>query len=170
MTGELPDSEQPESSHRMLLPLVKGLVALTSAAVLAIGVALAPAAGGGHHPHGLAQASQTTSLQADGLQFLGQLVAGNVKPDPALKQSWTDDVTAVARSLGLTDRALAQQLSAGSSLAQIAASRGLPPSTPTAVLLGHVRKDLDRAEGDHALSPTAARALANALGTALGNP
>jgi hypothetical protein len=79
-------------------------------------------------------------------------------------------VTAVAHSLGLSDSALAVQLSAGRSLAQIAASRGVRASTPTAVLLTQVRDDLDRAEHDQAISPTAARALANALSTALGNP
>jgi hypothetical protein len=78
-------------------------------------------------------------------------------------------VTAVARSLGLSDRALADQLSAGRSLAQIAASRGVPMRTVTTVLLAHVRDDLDRAEHDQAISPTAARSLANAVSTALGN-
>jgi hypothetical protein len=111
-----------------------------------------------------------TSLNADGLQFLGQLAAGNVKPDQALKQSWIGDVTAVAHSLGLSDSALAVQLGAGRSLAQIAVSRGVPAGTPTAVLLAHVRDDLDRAEHDQAISPTAARALANALSTVIGNP
>jgi hypothetical protein len=154
----------------MHLPLLKALVAVISASVLAIGVALAPAAGGAHHPHRSGTATQETSLEADGLQFLGEFAAGNVRPDAALKQSWTDDVTAVAHSLGLTDRALAQQLSAGRSLAQIAASRGVPTSSATTVLLRHVRDDLDRAEHDQAISPAAARALANALSTALGNP
>jgi hypothetical protein len=79
-------------------------------------------------------------------------------------------VTAVAHSLGLTDRELADQLSTGRSLAQIAASRGFPTSTPTTVLLRHIRDDLDQAEHDRTISPTAARALVNALGTALGNP
>jgi hypothetical protein len=102
------------------------------------------------------------------LQLLGQLAAGNVKPDPALKQSWADDVTAVAHSLGLSDRALAAQLSDGRSLAQIAAARGVPITTPTTVLLGHLRDDLTRAE-HQAVSPTATAALLNALSTALGN-
>ncbi len=155
----------------MHLPLLlKALIAVISASVLAVGVALAPAGGSAHHLHGSDTASQTTTLEADGLEFLGQLVAGNVKPDAALKRSWTDDVTAVARSLGLTDHLLAQQLSAGRSLAQIAASRGIPARNATTVLLGRVRDDLDRAEHDQAISPTAARALANALSTALGNP
>jgi hypothetical protein len=150
----------------MHLPLLKALVGVISASVLAIGVALAPA----HHAHGSRTASQTTSLDADGLQFLGQLAAGNVKPDPALKQIWTDDVSAVAHSLGLTDRALAQQLSSGRSLAQIAASRGVALSIPTTVLLRQFGEDLKQAEHDQALSPTAARDLLDALGTALGNP
>jgi hypothetical protein len=155
----------------MHLPLLlKALVGVISASVLAIGVALAPAARGAHHPRGLGTTSRTTSLDADGLQFLGQLAAGNVKPDQALKLSWMGDVTAVAHSLGLTDSALAVQLSAGRSLAEIAASRGVRASTPTAVLLAHVRDDLDRAEHDQAISPTAASDLANALATALGNP
>jgi hypothetical protein len=92
----------------MHLPLLKALVAVISASCLAIGAALAPAAA--HHPRGSGTASRTTSLDADGLQFLGQLAAGNIKPDPALTQSWTADVTAIARSLGLSYRALAQQL------------------------------------------------------------
>jgi hypothetical protein len=149
----------------MHLPLLKALVAVISASVLTIGVTLAPA----HHAHRSRTASQTTSLEADGLQFLGQLVAGNVKPEPALKQSWTDDVPAVAQSLGLTDRALAQQLSAGRSLAQIAASQGVALSIPATVLLRHFGDDLKQAEHDQALSPNAARALLDALGTALGN-
>ena len=152
----------------MHLPLLEALVAVISASVLAIGAALAPPAGGAHHPHGSGTASQTTSLEADGLQFLGQLAAGNVKPDLALKQSWIGDVTAVAHSLGLSDQALAAELSDGHSLTQIAASR-VPITTPTAVLLGHVRDDLTRAEHDQAVSPTAAGALLNALTTALGN-
>jgi hypothetical protein len=153
----------------MQLPLIKALVAVISASVLAVGVALAHATGAAHHPRSSGAASQTASLEADGLQLLGQLAAGNVKPDLALKQSWADDVTAVAHSLGLSDRALAAQLSDGRSLAQIAASRGVPINTPTAVLLGHVRDDLARAEHDRAVSPTAAGALLNALSTALGN-
>jgi hypothetical protein len=144
------------------------LVAVISASVLAIGVALAPGAHGAHHPHGSGTASETTSLDADGLQFLGQLAAGDVKPDQALKQSWMDDVTAVAHSVGLTDSALATQLSAGRSLAQIAASRRVPASTPTAALLGHFRQDLDRPERDQAISPAAASALLSALSTAVG--
>ena len=151
----------------MQLPLIKALVAVISASVLAVGVALAPATA--HHPRSSGAASQTATLNADGLQLLGQLAAGNVKPDLALKQSWADDVTAVAHSLGLSDRALAAQLSDGHSLAQIAASRGVPITTPTTVLLGHVRDDLTRAEHDQAVSPTAAGALLNALSTALGN-
>jgi DNA-binding transcriptional regulator YdaS (Cro superfamily) len=154
----------------MHLPLFKALVAVISVSVVAIGVALSPAAGRAHHPHGSATASRTTSREADGLQFLGQLAAGNVKPDAALKQSWMGDVTALADRLGLSDTALAGQLSAGRSLAQIAASRGVPTSVATTVLFRHVRDDLDRAEHDQAISPTAARALVNALSTALGNP
>ena len=153
----------------MHLPLLlKALVAVISASVLAVGVALSPPAGRAHQPHRSGTASQTNSLDADGVQFLGQLAAGNVKPDQALKQTWIGDVTAVAHSLGLTDGALASQLSAGRSLAQIAASRGVPASTPTAVLLGHVRKDLAQAERDQAISPVAANALLIALSTALG--
>lgn len=150
----------------MHLPLIKALVAVISASVLAVGAVLVP--GGGHHPHRSGTASQTTSLKADGLRFLGQLAAGKVKPDVALKQSWIDDVTAVAHSLGLSDRALARQLSGGRSLAQIAASRGVPARAPMAVLLHHIRGDLNRAEHDQAISPTAANALLNAIRTALG--
>jgi hypothetical protein len=152
----------------MHLPLIKALVAVISASVLAVGAALAPATGAAHHPRSSGAASQTASLQADGLQLLGQLAAGNVKPDLALKQGWADDVTALAHSLGLSDRALAAQLSDGRSLAQIAAARGVPITTPTTVLLGHLRDDLTRAE-HQAVSPTAAAALLNALSTALGN-
>ena len=153
----------------MHFPLIKALLAVISAAVLAIGVALAPAKQRPHHLHSSSPASQTSSLQTDGLQFLAQLAAGDVKPDAALKYTWTDDVTAVAHSLGLSDSALAAQLSAGRSLAQIAASRGVPASTPTSVLLRRVRGDLSQAEHDRALSPTAAGTVLNALGIALGN-
>jgi hypothetical protein len=153
----------------MHLTVLKALVAVISASVLTVGVALSDPARGAHRPHGSVTASQTTSLNADGLQFLRQLAAGNVKPDQALKQSWIGDVTAVAHSLGLSDSAFAAQLSAGRSLAQIAASRGVPASTATAVLLPRVRKDLDRAERDQAISPAAASALVSALSTALGN-
>lgn len=146
----------------MHLPLLKALIAVISASVLAIGVALA-SAGSAHHAHSPATTTNARTLETDSLQFLGQLAAGTVKPDPALKQSWIDDVTAVAHSLGLSDRALARQLSAGRSLAQIAASRGVP----TNVLLRHLRDDLHRAEQDHALSPAAASTLLDALGTAL---
>ena len=142
-----------------LLP-IKALVAVISASVLAVGVALAPAGGGAHHPHRARTASQTLSLEAAGLQFLGQLTAENVKPDVALKQSWTEDATAVAHSLGVSDSALA---------AQLAASRSVPTSTPTTVLLRHVRDDLKQAEHDQAISPTAASAQLFALSTALGN-
>src|SRR5581483_7760055 len=105
----------------MHLPVLKALVAVIAASVVAIGVALEPAARKPQHAHRSAAASQTSSLESDGLEFLVQLSAGNVKPDATLKESWTDDVTAVAHSLGLTDRALADQLSAGRSLSQIAA-------------------------------------------------
>jgi hypothetical protein len=151
----------------MHLPLLKALIGIISASVIAIGVAVAPAARKPQHAHPSAAASQMSPLETDGLEFLGQLAAGNVKPDAALKQSWTDDVTAVARSLGLTDRSLADQLTAGRSLPQIAASRGVPMSTVTSVLLARVRSDLGQAERDQAISPTAARALLGALGTAL---
>jgi hypothetical protein len=153
----------------MHLPLIKALVAVVSASVLAVGVALAPAAAGARDPNRSRTASHTTSLEAAGLQFLGQLAAGKVKPDVALKQSWTDDVTAVAHSLGLSDGALAARLAAGRSLAQIAASRGVSTGTPGTVLFRHFRDDLNRAEHDQAISPTAATALLNALSTALGN-
>ena len=154
----------------MHLPLIKALVAVIAASVLAVGVALAPGTGASRHPHRSGGARQRATLKADGLQFLGQLAAVNVKPDPALKQSWIDDVTAVAHSLGLSDRALAGQISAGRSLAQIAASRGLPTSNPRNVLLRHLRDDLHRAEQDHALSPAAASTLLHALGAELGRP
>jgi hypothetical protein len=153
----------------MHLPLIKALVAVIAASVLAVGVALAPGTGASRHSHGSGAARQRATLKADGLQFLGQLAAGNVKPDPALKQSWIGDVTAVARSLGLSDRELAAELGAGRSLAQIAASRGVPTNTPTTVLLRHIRDDLDRAAHDQTVSPTAASALLNALSAALGN-
>ncbi|HET7048198.1 MAG TPA: hypothetical protein VFI54_08030 [Solirubrobacteraceae bacterium] len=153
----------------MHLALLKGLVAVISASVIAVGVALTPA-GNADHADGSPATSRASKLQTDGLQFLGQLVGGNVKPDPALKLSWTDDVIAVARSLGLSDRALEQQFGGGRSLAQIAASRGVPTSTPTTVLLRHIRDDLDRAERDRTVSPAAARALLSALGTAVVNP
>ncbi|MGZ6562785.1 MAG: hypothetical protein ACXVH3_24515 [Solirubrobacteraceae bacterium] len=152
----------------MHLALLKALIAVISTSVIAVGVALAPA-GNAHHANGLPATSQASKLQTDGLQFLGQLVGGNVKSDAALKLSWTDDVTAVARSLGLSDRALAQQFIAGRSLAQIAASRGVRTSTPTTVLLRHIRDGLDRAERDQTVSPAAASSLLNALRTALGN-
>jgi site-specific recombinase XerC len=152
----------------MHLPLLKALIAVISASVLAIGVALA-SAGNAHHAYRGATTTKARTLETDGLQFLGQLAAGNVKPDPALKQSWIDDVTAVAHSLGLSDSALAQQLSAGRSLAQIAASRGMPASTPTNALLRHLRDDLHRAEQDQAISPTVANSLLDAVGTALGS-
>ena len=78
-------------------------------------------------------------------------------------------MSAVAHSLGLSNGALAGQLSAGRSLAQIAASRGVPTSIPRNVLLSHLGDDLHRAEKDQALSPAAANSLLDALGTALGN-
>lgn len=152
----------------MHFPILKALIAIISASVLAIGVALA-SAGTANHAHRAAATTKASTLETDGLQFLGQLAAGNIKPDVALKQSWIDDVTAVAHSLGLSDSALARQLSAGRSLAQIAASRGLPASTPTNALLRHLRDDLHRAEQDQALSPAAANSLLDALGTALGS-
>lgn len=154
----------------MHLAVLKALVAVVAASVVALGVALGPAARNPQRAHGSAPTSETSTLERDGVAFLGQLDAGNVKPDANLKQSWTDDVTAVAHSLGLTDRALADQLSAGRSLSQIAASRGVPMSTVTTVLLRHVRGDFAHAERDQAISPTAARALVNAISTALGNP
>jgi hypothetical protein len=150
----------------MHLPLLKALIAVISASVLAVGVGLA-SAGNAHHAHRAAATTKTRTLEADGLQLLGQLAAGNVKPDPALKQSWTDDASAVAHSLGLSNRALAGQLSAGRSLAQIATSRGVPTSSPRNALLRHVRDDLHRAERDQTLSPAAANSLLDALGTAL---
>lgn len=151
----------------MHLPVLKALVAVIAASVVALGVALEPAARKPHHAHRSAATSQTSSLERDGLEFIGQLAAGNVKPDATLKESWTDDVTAVAHTLGLTDRALADQLSAGRSLSQIAASRDVPMSAVTAVLLRHVSGDFDQAERDLTISPTAARALDNAISTAL---
>jgi hypothetical protein len=152
----------------MHLLLLKALVAVISTSVLAIGVALV-SVGNTHHAHRPAATTKARALETDGLQLLGQLAAGHVKPDAALKQSWTDDVTAVAHSLGLSTRALAGQLGAGRSRAQIAASRGIPTSLPTNVLLRHLRDDLHRAEQDQALSPAAANSLLDALGTALGS-
>ena len=152
----------------MHMPVLKTLVAVIAASIVAMGMALEPAAGKPQHAHRSAAASQSSSLESDGLEVLGQLVAGNVKPDATLEESWTDDVTAVAHSLGLTDRALADQLSASRSLSQIAASRDVPMSAVTAVLLRHVRGDFDQAERDQAISPTAARAFDNAISTALG--
>lgn len=153
----------------MHLPLLKALAAIISVSVLAVGGAFA-LAGGGHHRKSPRRTSQSASLEADGLQFLRQLAGGNVKPDPALTLSWIDDVTAVAHSLGLSDSALVQRLGAGRSLAQIAASRGVPAGAPTTVLLRHIRDDFDRAEHDQAISPTAANAVLGALGIALHHP
>jgi hypothetical protein len=152
----------------MHLPLLKALIAVISASVLAIGVALA-SAGNAHHAHRPAATTKARTLKTDGLKLLEQLTAGNVKPDPALKRTWTDDASAVAHSLGLSDQVLAGQLSAGRSLAQIAASRFVPTSIPRNVLLRHLRDDLHRAEQDQALSPAAANSLLDALGTALGS-
>ncbi len=153
----------------MHLPILKALIAVISASVLAVGVALT-SAGNANHAQRAAATTNARTLETDGLQFLGQLAAGNVKPDVALKQSWIGDVTAVAHSLGLSDSALAQQLGAGRSLAQIAASRGVPASTPTNVLLRHLRDDLHRAEHDQALSPSAANSLLDAIGAELSRP
>lgn len=152
----------------MHLPVLKALVVVIAASVVAIGVALEPAARKPQNAHRSAATSQTSSLESDGLAFLGQLAAGNVKPDATLKESWTDDVTAVAHGLGLSDRALADQLGAGRSLSQIAAARGVPMSAVTAVLIRHISGDFDQAERDQATSPTAARALDNAISTELG--
>lgn len=152
----------------MHLPLIKALVAVISASTLAIGVALAPGAAANHPSHNSDGARPANSLDSDALQFAGQLEAGLVKPDPALKQIWKTDVTAVARSLGINDSALAQELSQGHSLAQIAAMHGVPAGTPTTVLVRHLREDLDEAEHDQSISPTAAHALLDALTTALG--
>ncbi len=152
----------------MHLPVLKALIAVISTSVLAVGVALA-SAGSAHHAHSAAATTKASTLETDGLQFLEQLAAGNVQRDPALKQSWTDDVTAIAHSLGLSNRALARRLSAGRSLAQIAASRGVPASIPRNVLLRHLGDDLHRAEQDHALSPAAANTLLDALGAELGS-
>ena len=58
------------------------------------------------------------------------------------------DVTALADSLGLSDSALAAQLSAGRSLAQIAASRGVPTSTPTATGSGATQITWPRCQTD----------------------
>lgn len=151
----------------MHLPVLKALVAVIAASVVAVGLALQPAAGK-PHAHRSVATSQSSSLDSDGLEFLRQLGAGNVKPDATLKESWTDDVTAVAHSLGLTDLALADQLRAGRSLSQIAASQDVPMSAVTGVLLRHVSGDFDQAERDQAITPTAARALDNAIRTALG--
>src|SRR5690348_13969048 len=117
----------------MHLPVLKALVAVIAASIVAIGVALEPAARKPQHAQRATATSETKLLESDGLEFLGQLVAGNVKPDTTLKESWTDDVTAVAHSLGLTDRALADQLSAGRSPSQTAASRGVSMSAVTTV-------------------------------------
>ena len=78
-------------------------------------------------------------------------------------------MTAVAHSLALSDRALAEQIRVGRSLAQIAASRGVPTSISTNVLLRQLRDDLHRAEQDHALSPAGANSLLEALGAELGS-
>lgn len=153
----------------MHLPLIKALVAIILASVLTIGAALGPTGSSAHHPRDSDPAGQTESLETDGVQFLGQLAAGDVKPDVVLEQSWTGDVTAVAHGLGLSDSALARQLSAGRSLGQIAASRGVPTGTPQNVLLRRVRGALNRAEHDQTISPEAANALLDAVATALGN-
>jgi hypothetical protein len=110
----------------MHLAFLKALVAVISAAVIAVGVALAPG-GTAHHANGSPATSQASKLQTDG------------------------------------------EFSARRSLAQIAASRGVPTSTPTTVLLRHIRDDLDRAERDQAVSPAAASSLLDALRTALGD-
>src|SRR5689334_12352745 len=102
-----------ERQATMHLPLIKALVAVISASTLAIGVALAPGAAANHPSHTSDRARPANSLDSDALQFAGQLEAGLVKPDPALKQIWKTDVTAVARSLGINDSALAQELSQG---------------------------------------------------------
>jgi transposase-like protein len=154
----------------MHIPLIKALVAVISASALAIGVALAPAAAANHRSHNSASARPANSLASEAVRFVGQLEAGLVKPDPALKQIWKTDVTAVAHSLGISDSALAQELSQGHSLAQIAAMHGVPAGTPTTVLVRHLREHLDEAEHDQSISPTAANALLDALTTALGHP
>jgi hypothetical protein len=90
----------------MHLPLIKALVAVISASTLAVGVALAPGAVANHSSHNSDGARPANSLESDALQFVGQLEAGHVKPDPALKDIWETDITAVARSLGINDSAL----------------------------------------------------------------
>lgn len=77
--------------------------------------------------------------------------------------------TAISHRFSISDSALAQELSQGHSLAQIAAMHGVPAGTPTTVLVRHLREDLDEAEHHQSVSPTAASALLDALTTALGH-
>jgi hypothetical protein len=72
----------------MHLPLLKALVVVIAASVVAIGAAVEPRVGNPQHAHGSAETTRTSTLESDGLEFLGQLAAGNVKADPSLKQSW----------------------------------------------------------------------------------
>ena len=65
--------------------------------------------------------------------------------DPALKQIWKTDVTAVAHSLGISGAALARELSGGHPLRQIAAMHGIRARTPTTALVRHLREDLREA-------------------------
>jgi hypothetical protein len=46
---------------------------------------------------------------------------------------------------------------------------GIPAETPTTVLVRHLREDLDEAEHDQSISPTAANALLDAVTAALGH-
>ena len=154
----------------MHLPLIKALVAVISASALAIGVALAPGTMANHRSHNSASTRPAHSLASDAVQVVGQLEAGLVKPDPALKQIWKTDVTAVAHSVGLSDSTLAKQLRQGQSLGQIAAMHNISAATPTTVLVRHLRANLDQAEHDQSISPTAANALLDAVNTALGRP
>ena len=152
----------------MQLPLIKALVALISASTIAIGVALAPRPVHDHRPRSAATTAPAHSLRSDAMRFLAQLAQGRVRPDPALKDNWRGDVTAVAQSLGISDAELARELGRGRSLTQIAAQHGVDPATPRAVLLRRLREGLQRARRDQSVSPTAANALLDALTSALG--
>jgi len=153
----------------MHLPLIKALVAVLSASAIAIGAALAPSPSHNIRPGGAVTVTPAKPLLSDAIGFLAQLEDGLVRPDPALTDRWKVDVTAVARSLGISGSELARELNRGRSLAQIAASHRVDAATPRAVLLRRIREDFDRAEHDKSISTTAANALLDALTAALGH-
>lgn len=103
----------------------------------------------------IAKAAADDHISTTEAALANLLLAGEIKPDPALRNSWRPIVQAAAAALGLSVGSLEVDLEHGESLAKVAGQQGRPSAAIAQAIEGSTKAALDRAVAGGALSAAA---------------